>query len=244
MAVYLERPIAHRGLHNDICPENSLSAFLRAMNEGFSIELDIRLTKDNVPIVFHDSTLERMTGAKGRVDQYTYKSLKKLNLLNSKERIPSLEEVFRLVEGKVPIIAELKTESSDYLLEQACHDLLKEYHQNYKICFQSFNIFTLKWFKEHFPRVSLGLLTTDRFDGVKLNFFKKQLVRLMPLAPILKPDYVGFNHEGFSALQLNFISKFTDAHMLFWTVRSKSDYEKVKVAADNIIFEGFNPYEE
>ena len=142
-----------------------------------------------------------------------------------------------------PIVAEFKSETRDHHLEEVCSDLLNTYEKNHKICFQSFNIFTLRWFKEHFPKTPLGLLTTDRFDGVKLSFLKKQMVRYMPLAPVLKPDYVGFNHEGFSATQLNFISKFTDAHMLFWTIRSKKDYEKVKVAADNIIFEGFNPYE-
>ena len=68
---------AHRGLHNikDGIPENSMAAFKRAVDAGYGIELDVQLTKDRIPVVFHDFTLERMTGQPGKVYDYTLEEL-------------------------------------------------------------------------------------------------------------------------------------------------------------------------
>ncbi len=241
MESYLQRPIAHRGLHCELIPENSLESFLRAQERGFSIELDVRLSKDGVPIVFHDKDLSRMTGAKGRVDQYTLKSLKSLRLCNTKHDIPTLQEVLDAINEDTTLIIEIKSETMDFELEKKMSEVLK--NSSAQFCIQSFNVFSLKWFRRNFRYIPLGLLTTDKFDGARINFFKKQVVRYMPFAPLVRPDYVGFNHESFSATQLNFISQSTNAHILFWTIRSKADYEKIRRVADNIIFEGFDPYE-
>ena len=61
----LARPIAHRGLHNDEIPENSLTAFDRAIEAGYPIETDVRIIDDGSVIVFHDDKLARMTGRDG-----------------------------------------------------------------------------------------------------------------------------------------------------------------------------------
>lgn len=83
-------PFAHRGLHDKTTPENSMAAFNKAIDNGYGIELDVRITKDQEAIVFHDRSLKRMTGIKGNVDQLEYNELKKLNLKDTNERISTL----------------------------------------------------------------------------------------------------------------------------------------------------------
>ena len=68
-------PVAHRGLHGNGIPENSVPAFLKAIEAGYAIETDVRLSKDGVPVVFHDDTLVRMTGRNGRVESLTAEQL-------------------------------------------------------------------------------------------------------------------------------------------------------------------------
>ncbi|MBQ1190284.1 MAG: glycerophosphodiester phosphodiesterase, partial [Lachnospiraceae bacterium] len=101
---------AHRGLHDNHsdAPENSMKAFQKAVDAGYGIEMDIQLTKDKIPVVFHDETLNRMCGVEGKVWEFTYEELQKLTLAESEERIPKFEDVLALVGGKVPLIVEYK----------------------------------------------------------------------------------------------------------------------------------------
>lgn len=95
--------IAHRGLYNDLIKENTIMAFDNAFNNGYDgIEFDVRLTKDKVPVIIHDSFLSRVYSIKGLVKDYNYQELLDLNL-----EIPSLEEVINRYNNKVMII-ELK----------------------------------------------------------------------------------------------------------------------------------------
>ena len=73
---------AHRGLHDNAsdAPENSMRAFQKAVDAGYGIELDIQMTKDHVPVVFHDFTLKRICGAEGKVSDYTYEELQQFRL--------------------------------------------------------------------------------------------------------------------------------------------------------------------
>ena len=109
---YLRVLYAHRGLHDNEtqAPENSLAAFQKAVDAGYGIELDVQLSKDKIPVVFHDFTLKRICGVEGKVTDYTYEELQKFRLAQSNQTIPEFSEVLRLVDGKVPLIVELKIE--------------------------------------------------------------------------------------------------------------------------------------
>ena len=100
--------MAHRGLHNDKYPENSLGAFENAIKHGFAIELDVRLLKDNTPVVIHDPNIKRMCGINKDIQDITIYELEEYKLKNSKYSIPTLEEVLNLVDSKTPIMIELK----------------------------------------------------------------------------------------------------------------------------------------
>ncbi|MBL0340609.1 MAG: hypothetical protein IPP71_06645 [Bacteroidetes bacterium] len=104
-------PIAHRGLHtNDgIIPENSLAAFQKAIDENYLIEIDVHILADNQVIVFHDDNTKRMCGLDKKIRNLTFPEIKSLRLLETHHEIPTLLEVFDLVNGKVPILIELKT---------------------------------------------------------------------------------------------------------------------------------------
>ena len=108
-----ERPFAHRGFHSrsltasETIPENSLKAFSLAIEKNYSIEMDIHFTKDFKIIVFHDFFLGRLTTKTGFVFNKNLSYIKKAKLSNN-EKVPTIEEVFNLVNGRVPILLEIK----------------------------------------------------------------------------------------------------------------------------------------
>ena len=104
----LYRHIAHRGLHDDVSPENSLSAFQKAVDAKLPIELDIHLTKDGKLVVFHDSDLKRMTGKEGILEDKTLEELNQDYHLPDGSNLPLFEKVLEIVNETVPIVVELK----------------------------------------------------------------------------------------------------------------------------------------
>jgi len=238
---YLERPIAHRGLHDDKSPENSLGAFSKALKKGYAIELDIHLSKDLDVVVFHDESLERMTGSRGEISQYVLQSLKNLRLANTDESIPTLKEVLELVDGQVPIVIEVKCNKHDGIIEAELMKLLVHYQGDYTI--QSFNPYTLKWIRLHYPQVVLGLLVTNDFANTKLKFYEKFVLRYMSFLPVIRPDYIGLDYESFSLIQYFIIKKLTLAKIIFWTIADEETYIECRELCDNIIFENFTPVE-
>lgn len=95
------RYYAHRGLYdnNSDAPENSLRAFALAAEAGYGIELDVRLTKDGVPVVFHDPVLERMCGCAGSIEELNAEQTDALRLLGTQQKVTRLQEVLSLVNG-------------------------------------------------------------------------------------------------------------------------------------------------
>lgn len=236
---YIDTPIAHRGLHSETVPENSLEAFSLAMESGFCIEFDLHLSKDGIPIVFHDETLERLTGSNGKVANYTLESLKTLFLKNTNQKIPTLEEVLELVAGKVPLIIEIKNNNHDGVIESEVMKRLIHYKGDYTI--QSFNPMTLKWLREHYPSTILGMLVTNDFKKSKLSFFKKFILRYMTFYPVIRPEYIGLDYESFSLTQYFLIKKLMLTKIVFWTINSEKLFLECREFCDNIIFENFDP---
>ena len=99
---YLGVYYAHRGLHDNrtSAPENSMPAFRKAVEAGYGIELDVQLTKDGIPVIFHDFTLEWICGVSGKPGDYTFEELQEMKLLQTKKKIPSLQEFLEMVDGK------------------------------------------------------------------------------------------------------------------------------------------------
>ena len=150
-------PVAHRGLWSpDGAPENSLAAFQAACAHGYGIELDVQLSADGEAMVFHDSRLERMTGAEGRVSDHTAADLGQIRLAGTDETIPTLAETLTLVGHRAMVQVEVKTSAGDVgALEKRVHEVLIDH--NGPIAVIGFNPYSHGWFAQHHPKILRGL---------------------------------------------------------------------------------------
>ena len=159
---FLSTPIAHRGLHDDIREENSISAFKAAIEHGFAIETDVHLLKDGVVAVHHDNSLKRVCGKDVKIESLTSKQLKDYPMTLGGEIIPTLPEMLKLVDGKVPILIELKTLCgwrNNSLAKAVLRDL-KDYPYKDVIALQSFDPFAVKWCRKHQSEYPFGQLAS------------------------------------------------------------------------------------
>ncbi|MCO4794737.1 MAG: hypothetical protein KC493_13545 [Bacteriovoracaceae bacterium] len=232
----LSQPIAHRGYHTDTIPENSLASFEKACELGLSIELDVHLLKDGEVVVFHDVTLERMTGVKGKISSCDSKMLKDLKLLESDEHVPLLKEVLDLVKDRVPIVLEIKNTNYTGTLEDAVCSLLNSYTG--RVTIQSFNPLSLIHCKKKAPNRPRGILTSASYEGIAL--YKKWLLNTYLLLPRVRPSYIGHQFESLDLLSLKIFRNLKLLPILAWTIKSESDRQLVMGRCDNIIFEAID----
>jgi len=221
MQAFLKRPIAHRGLHNNInIIENTIESFEHAIANNFSIELDIILSKDSEVMVFHDLDLQRLAGIKKLVKDCTANELRKIKLLNTDCVISSIDEVFYKINGKVPILIEIK-QSFHPLIEERLFEIVRSY--NGEVAIQSFDKNSIRWFKNNAPFFKLGLISND------INLTVDEVNELG----------VDFLALDISILELDVVKDLKNYgyHILTWTVDTFEKYEKSLKLADNCIFE-------
>ncbi|MBF7097373.1 glycerophosphodiester phosphodiesterase [Alkalibacter sp. M17DMB] len=235
--------IAHRGIHdnNGKNPENSLKAFELAIEKGWPIELDVGLTSDEKVVVIHDKKLVRLLGLNKDLRDITYDELSKRKILKSDEIVPLLSDVLDLVNGKIPILIEIKSDGKAGKLEELLLVQLKSYKGKYAI--QSFDPLSLKWFRDNSPEIVRGQLSGDfeindyekKYQGEpELPLYQKLLLRNLLLNFMSRPNFIAYQISGTS---FDFIRKIKrlGVPVLGWTVKDKIQYEKVKGLFDNII---------
>ena len=228
-------PIAHRGLHKGFTiPENSIAAFKKALQKGYSIELDVRVTKDKQVVVFHDKNLNRLTKSKKKIKNNTYAMLKNHTLYQTNQRIPLLSEVLDLVNGKVPIVIEMKNYEEIGFFEEAVYDVIKEYKGDFAIC--SFNPEVINWFSKNHPKIKTGLI----FGDIKKFEIKYYNLVFLYRYLKLKPDFVSLDFKLIDTFIVN-MCRFLNVPLVSWTVDGKRKNEKALHLVDNVIFEGFKP---
>ena len=211
--------IAHRGIYdNKNISENSIFAFEKAIKKKEMIELDIHLTKDEKIVVFHDDTLDRMTNKKGNVYDYTLEELTTTKLVTG-STIPSLEEVLKLVDGKVPLLIELKIDFKNYKLEKELIKLLDNYNGEFAI--QSFRPGTIIYFRIFRPKYIRGLLIS-KMSNLKYKSFKHLFM--------CKPDFINVNKNVLKNKKV----KDYDGIKIVYNV-DKKDMNNYSVKCDNII---------
>jgi glycerophosphoryl diester phosphodiesterase len=233
----LARPVAHRGLHDVERPENSLPAFDAACDAGYPIELDVHLGIDRQLLVFHDDTLERMTGTPGRIDRTPCSRLGTLRLAGTDESIPQLPEVLARIRGRVPLFIELKSGRDAAALVAPVLEVLEGYRG--EVALQSFNPWTLAALRRRAPGSVLGLLSSDFADG-DLSATEVFVLRRLLLAPLSRPDYVGYELRCLPYWAAS-LARRLGAPLLAWTVRTAEQLARSRIVADNCIFETVRP---
>ena len=236
------RGYAHRGLWNEKLPENSIAAFKNAIDNGFAFETDVQLTKDKVPIIHHDETLERMCGKAVKISDLTYKELSEYKLLSTDEKIPTLKEVLDLTDGKVGILLELKGESYNTELCDVIAPIIKAYQGEMVI--ESFNPLLLKRMRQLLPDMRYGQLVT----GIKAkpNMGFAETMRCAVLAGLLtnfisRPDFIAFNEKHARGLGLFITTKIFGTKRCAWTVRTEQNFNRHLKKKTTPIFEGIVP---
>ncbi|MDO4945082.1 MAG: glycerophosphodiester phosphodiesterase family protein [Ruminococcus sp.] len=234
--------IAHRGLHGGNIPENSLTAFKAAADNGLAIELDVRLTKDCKLVVFHDKDLMRMCGVEGNVRDYTYNQLGAFTLKGSDEKIPLLTDVLKCVGGRVPLLIEIKNGEPLISTEKRLNALLKKYVGDYAV--QSFDPLSMLWFRIFAPNVTRGQLISQN----KKNFDLEYILRLICANPLVwrlisKPDFISADLRSASQSQKQQAQEI-GADYIIWTVRTKQQLKAANYFTDTVIFEDIAILEE
>ena len=239
MDAFLNIHYAHRGLFdNNTQPENTLSAFQLALDKGYGIEFDVRMTKDNIPIVVHDLNLFRVCGEDLNVSDLSFKDLQVLNLFSTNEKIPLLEDVLTMIDGKVPIIVEIKLNSgNDTSICEIITPLLDNYNGDYAV--ESFNPMILLWYKKNRPHVTRGQLSFDFFKENGAYSFINFLMKNLMLNFLTKPDFVAYDHRDRNNLSLLINKKIFKVPLVAYTIKSQSEYEKSKGLFDIFIFDSF-----
>jgi glycerophosphoryl diester phosphodiesterase len=233
---------AHRGLHQSHkkSPENSMAAFKLAVEKGFGIELDVQLSKDRVPVVFHDYTLIRICGVDKKVCDLTLKELQELRLYTSNEQIPTLESVLNLVDGKVPLIVEFKVESHDTSVCDVVAPMLDKYKGLY--CIESFNPLALMWYKKNRPNVMRGQLSSnlikDKESGDPSLYF---ILQNLLLNFVTKPHFIAYNHLHSKMPSFVLCRNLYRIPTFAWTIKSQEALESSKKSFDFFIFDHFIP---
>ncbi len=227
--------IAHRGLHsnNSDIPENSIPAFELAIKNNLPIELDVHALKDGMVVVFHDNNLKRMTGVDKKISECNFEEINELRLLGSNYKIPTLIEVLKLVNNKVPILIETKSTSSIGYLEKRLLKLLKNYNGRYAI--QSFNPLSILWFRIHSNKIFRGQLSSY-FKHDKISIVTKFLVKNLLTNFITKPNFISYNIDNLPNIRVSRLRK-KGMPIFGWTIRNMDEYKKAKRYCDSIIFE-------
>lgn len=223
---------AHRGLHHEGVPENSLAAAQDAIAAGMGIECDIQMAADGVPMVFHDWDLERLTGTAGLAAMVSAEAFEALNLLGTDQHPVRLARLLELVAGRVPLLIEIKS-MPRYDVARSCRQvapLLAHYAGD--VAVMSFDPRVAAWFAAEAPGMTRGLVGTDSlqngFEGVWRD--AAALAQAQPdflaidVRDLARPEAAAWRAEG--------------KPLLTWTVRSPETRTVGLAHADALIAEG------
>ncbi len=232
--------IAHRGLFNNVdLPENSYPAFEAAIDKDFGIELDVQLTKDNQLVVFHDGNINRMCGVKKKISSLTYEQLSSYKLLDTDLSAPLFEDVISLIDGKVPVIIEIKAHGAFMKATKMLVKRLESYKGIY--CIQSFNPAIIRWLKVNKPDITRGILSNDYLRLPKKTLTQKFIVSNLLFNAWCKPDFISYNHEYPSKIALKVCKSFYNCNMVGWNIKSSENLDYAKKFFEVYIFDSFVP---
>lgn len=245
---FLDRPFAHRGYHDASQGrvENARAAFDAAIKAGFGIELDVQMSRDGIPVVFHDHTLDRLTALKGPVRDRSAEELMGIPLAGGPDVIERLDVILEHIGGRAPVLVEIKDQTGhggadiaalDQVTGWVVQNAVKDHGVTAAV--MSFNpayVAALSWLDPAIPRGLVGMV----FDEPDLD----------PEMNAALSDYANFDRSGASFISHDRASldapsvarlKAKGVPVFTWTVRSAQEERAARKVADNITFEGYDP---
>lgn len=234
---------AHRGLHGDGVPENSMAAFRAALEAGFGIELDLHLLTDGALAVIHDSKLERTTGKPGKVEELSSDRLSDYPLEGTEEVIPLFSQVLELYAGKAPLIIELKPDGDNYAaLCQAAVAAMEGYTGPW--CMESFDPRCVDWLRRNRPDIIRGQLSYNYLKGESpLPWPLKFALTYNLLNFRTRPDFIAYDYPTRRTLSNFLCRRLWGIQGVSWTIRTPEDFSIATREGWIPIFEKFLPPE-
>lgn len=242
---FLTRPITHRGYHDRArgIIENSASAVSAAVAAGYGIEIDLQLSSDGQPMVFHDETLDRLTDKAGDLNAHTAADLQQLRLKGSTDTIPTLAQILTLIAGRVPLLIEIKDQSltlsqTDGRLEAAVAEVLAGYAG--PVALMSFNPHSVALMASLAPTLPRGL-TTSAYDPIDWHPVPKatcDALREIPDYDRTDSSFISHEASDLSRPRVTTL-RAQGAAILCWTIRSAQAEAEARKIAQNVTFEGY-----
>ena len=242
---FIARPIAHRAYHDSAAgrPENSRAAVRAAIAAGYGIEIDLQLSADGVPMVFHDYDLDRLTVQKGALARKTAVELAAIPLLHGTEGIPTLAQVLADVAGRVPLLIEIKDQDGDLgpdigPLEAATAAVLAGYAG--PVAVMSFNPHSVAAMAQLAPALPRGLTTSayDHDDWAPVSHATCDRLREIPDYDRTGASFISHEARDLARPRVAAL-RAQGARVLCWTIRSAAAEAGARRMAENITFEGY-----
>lgn len=239
---FLDRPIAHRALHDDTMAENSLEAVQAAVEAGYGIEIDIQPSRDGVPIVFHDYDMARLTGIAGPIAQMGTAALSVIPLLGG-GTIATLAQVLEVVAGRVPLLIEIKDQDGALgtnvgPLEKAVAEVLKGYEG--EVALMSFNANSVAACKEYAPDIPRGITTCSypAEDWPTVPKAVRHAQARIPDFALVGACFISHQQDDLASPHAIRIQN-SGFPVLCWTVTSPEMEARARKIAKNVTFEGY-----
>ena len=230
-------PIAHRGLFDEYIPENSIASFKNAIKNNITIELDLSMLSDGTVVVFHDKKLARMTGQNGFISNCKYEDISDLYLNGSTEKIPTFKEALDCIDGKVPVLIEIKNYGKVGQFEKEVWKILQGYNGEYAI--SSYNPYTLEWFKNNAPKVKRGQIASF-FKNKEITGIKTFSLKRMKLnKKISEPNFIVYDVND---MPNKYVKKYYGKlPVIVYTIKNIGDESRMKDYCDNFVFDTYLP---
>ncbi len=223
-------------------PENSKESFEEALRHGYGIVMDVRVSRDGVPVAFADHELWRMCGAEGKVEQTSCKQLKELRLLNTDMTIPTLQEALDIVDGQVPVLLNIRSwkENSGFLCARIS-EVLDKYEGI--IAVESLDYKVVRWFRLYRPNIIRGQMTERRSVGkFDIGAYLCRFVREWLLTNVMtRPDFIACHLADRGGISLRFCKILYHVPLVYWTICTTQEYETARDDDAVVVFEDIEP---
>lgn len=244
MSAFSAYDYANGGLH-DYCkkfPENTIDSFEAAYKHGYGIVMPVRITKDEVPVVFADHELWRMCDVDGAIEELTLDEVKELSLIGTDKKIPTLFEALEAVDGQVPVLIQLKPHGgNESQLCECAAETLDKYEGIYAV--ESLEYKCVRWFMRNRPAVIRGQMLEKSVDfgDTIISFLSRFAKNWLLTNNMTRPDFISAHVVDRRSISLRFCRLLYHVPVMHWNVCTLKEYERSRMEDAIVTFEDIEP---